>query len=555
MSRIRHARPVGRFLIVTAACGLLLSGSIHAREPLYRGLGSYRRKITTDSPLAERYFNQGLAWLQGFNHGAAIRSFQEAAKLDQDCVMAHWGAALAAGPHINSLALPPSMADLAWKELTLARHATHASPVECALLDALSRRYANPEPHDRSLLDRAYADAMRQVWKKYPKDADVGAFFAESMMDLRPWDLWTLDGQPNPGTQEIIATLDLVLRLNPKHPFANHLYIHALEASPHPERADAAAELLRKLQPGLAHILHMPSHIDIRRGRWQEAIVANTKAVEADKRGRRNLINSSVGIMPLYAAHNQHMLAYAALMTGQSKLALQHIRQMVADLPPEYLKDNAPTSESFVALPLEVMVRFGKWDDILAETDNYPDYMPFTRAFHYAARAIAFAAKGDTENARKEEAVFAERASLVPKWIPVGNNSAGAILPLVQLMVEGEIFIAEGKLDNGLDRLRAALKVEDALNYDEPPSWMIPVRHSIGANLMKAGRFAEAEQIYREDLRRLPDNGWSLYGLAESLRQQKNNTPEAHAIEARFQKIWAKADLKIGSSCLCQPKS
>ena len=551
-----HPHALTRILTITASLLICVAPATQAREPIYPGLGSYTRKITTDSRLAQRYFNQGLALLHGFNHAAAIRSFQEAAKLDPECAMAHWGIGLAAGPHINYPLVPPPMAELAWKELTLAQqHADDASPVEQALIEALGHRYANPQPQDRAPLDQAYADSMREVWKRYPKDVDVGAFFAESMMDLRPWNQWTLEGQPNPGTEEIIATLDAVLKLNPKHPFANHLYIHAVEASPHPERADAAAERLRQLQPGLAHNVHMPSHIDIRRGRWQQAIVTNAKAVEADKRYRKNIGSRPLGLIPFYAAHDQHMLAFAALMTGQSKLSMQYIRDMVKDLPADFLRDNSVIVESFVALPMEVMVRFGKWDEVLAEPENYPDYMPFTRAFHHAARAIAFGAKGDTENARKEQAVFAERAQVVPKETAIGNNTAETILPLVQRMLEGEILIAENKVDDGLGQLQAALTLEDALKYDEPPAWMIPVRHSLGANLMKLGRFAEAEQIYREDLQRLPDNGWSLYGLAESLRRQEKETPELAATDARFRKIWAKADLRITSSCLCQPRT
>src|SRR5436190_10756660 len=540
---------------LAAVFAVLLCGPIQAREPLYPGLGSYTRKVTTESPLAQRYFNQGLALVHGFNQSAAIRSFQEAAKIDPHCAMAHWGIALAAGPHINYPLVPPPMADLAWKELTLAQeHADKASPVERALIEALTHRYANPQQADRTPLDHAYADAMREVWKQYPKDPDVGAFFAESMMDLRPWNQWTLEGQPNPGTEEIIATLDAVLKLKPNHPSANHLYIHAVEASPHPERADGAADRLRQLQPGLAHNVHMPSHIDIRRGRWQQAIITNAKAVEADKRYRKNIGNRPLGLIPFYAAHGQHMLAYAAVMTGQSKLAMQYMRDMVKDLPPDFLKQNAVIVESFLALPMETMVRLGKWDEILAEPENYPEYALFTRAFYHAARAIAFAATGDTANARKEEAVFAERSQVVPKETALGNNTAESIVPLIHRMIDGEILIAEGRLDDGLSQLGAALAVEDALKYDEPPAWMIPIRHSIGANLMKAGRFAEAEQVYREDLRRLPDNGWSLYGLAESLRRQDKDRAEIAATDARFQKIWAKADLKITSSCLCRPQ-
>ena len=544
-----------RVLIIWSA--LTVAGlDLHAgKEPLYEGLGSYSRKITTDSPEAQRYFDQGQAFLHGFNHNAAIRAFQQASELDPKCAMAHWGIALASGPHINFALVPPRAAELAWKEIGLAKeNEQNASPVERALIDALSKRCANPQPEDRSPLDRAYADAMREVWKKFPNDPDAGVLFAEAMMNLRPWDQWTPEGHPNPGTDEILATLDAVLKLNPKHPFANHLYIHAVEASPHPERADAAAARLRDLQPGLAHNVHMPSHIDIRTGRWQEAVETNLKAVAADQRYRK-AFGRAKGFLNVYVAHNRHMLAYAAMMTGQRVLAMKHIRAMVAELPEEFLKEDAMTAEGFVAMPLEVMVRFGLWDEILAEPDQYAEYMPFTRAFHHAARAIAYAAKGDTANARKAQSIFIERAKLVPKEDFLGNNSCESILAVMTPMVEGEILIAEGKIESGIEQLSAAIKNEDALKYDEPPGWLIPVRHSLGAVLMKQQRFAEAEQIYRDDLARLPGNGWSLLGLGESLRAQKKNEEEAAKTKAKFENVWAKADLKIDSSCLCQPRT
>lgn len=526
-----------------------------AREPLYDGLGSYTRKITTDSREAQRYFNQGLAFLHGFNHRAAIRAFQQAAEIDPECAMTHWGVALACGPHINSMAVPPPAAELAWKELGLAqKNAGNASPVERALIDALAKRYANPQPEDRSGLDRAYADAMREVWKKYPKDPDVGALFAEAMMNLRPWDQWTPDGKPQPGTDEIIGTLNAVLTLNSNHPLANHLYIHAVEASPNPERAMAAADRLRNLQPGLAHNVHMPSHIDIRTGQWLKAVDTNAKAVEADQRHRK-IFGTAKGFLNVYVAHNRHMLAYAAMMTGQRDLAMKHIRAMVAEMPADFLEENALQAEGNVAMPLEVMVRFGLWDEILAEPEKYTDKMWFTRAFHHAARAIAYAAKGDTVNARKAQSIFLERAKLVPKEDFVSNNSCEALLAVAIPMVEGEILIAEGKIDSGIEQLRAAVQKEDALKYDEPPGWLIPVRHSLGAVLMKQQRFAEAEQVYRDDLARLPENGWSLFGLAESLRKQKKNADEVAQTQAKFEKVWAKADLTITTSCLCQPQA
>jgi len=526
-----------------------------AKEPLYDGLGSYSRKVTTNSAEAQRYFDQGFAFLHGFNHRAAIRAVQQAAEIDPECAMAHWGIALACGPHINSIAVPPPAAELAWKELGLAqKNAGNASPVERALIGALAKRYANPQPEDRSGLDRAYADAMREVWKKYPKDPDVGALFAEAMMNLRPWDQWTPDGKPQPGTDEIIATLDAVLTLNQNHPLANHLYIHAVEASPNPERASAAADRLRNLQPGLAHNVHMPSHIDIRTGQWLKAVDTNEKAVEADQRYRK-IFGPPKGFLNAYIAHNRHMLAYAAMMTGQRDLAMKHIRAMVAEMPSEFLTENALQAEGNVAMPLEVMVRFGLWDDILAEPEKYTDKMWFTRAFHHAARAIAYTAKGDTGSARNAQSVFVEHAKLVPKEDFVSNNSCEALLAVAIPMVEGEILIAEGKIDSGIEQLRVAIQKEDALKYDEPPGWLIPVRHSLGAVLMKQQRFAEAEQVYRDDLARLPENGWSLLGLAESLRKQKKNADEIAQTQAKFEKIWAKADLTITTSCLCQPQA
>jgi tetratricopeptide (TPR) repeat protein len=537
-------------MLALAGCNVLA-----AKEPLYDGLGSHSRKITTVTAEAQRYFDQGLGFLHGFNHRAAIRAFQQAAELDPECAMAHWGVALACGPHINAMAVPPREAELAWKELGLAqKNAGNASPVERALIDALAKRYANPQPEDRSGLDRGYADAMREVWKKYPKDAEVGALFAEAMMNLRPWDQWTADGKPQPGTDEIIATLDAVLELNPNHPLANHLYIHAVEASPNPERAMAAADRLRALQPGLAHNVHMPSHIDIRTGQWLKAVDTNEKAVEADKRHRK-VFGPAKGFLNVYIAHNRAMLAYAAMMTGQRDLAMKHIRALVAEMPADFLKENALTAEANVAMPLEVMVRFGMWDEILAEPEKYTDSMWFTRAFHHAARAIAYAAKGDTANARKAQSVFLERAKLLPKEDFLSNNSCEALLDIAMPMVEGEILVAEGKIGSGIEQLRAAIQKEDALKYDEPPGWMIPVRHSLGAVLMKQQRFAEAEQVYRDDLARLPENGWSLLGLAESLRKQKKNADEVTQTQAKFRKIWAKADLTITSSCLCQPQA
>ena len=530
---------------------LAASAAAAVQEPIYDGLGTYSRKITTNSAGAQRYFDQGLRFLFGFNHGAAIRSFQEAAREDPTCAMAHWGVALACGPHINFPLVPPPAAELAWQELGLARqHLAQASPVERDLVEALAARYAQPQPDDRGPLDRAYADAMRRVWQAHPDDADAGVLFAEAMMDLRPWNQWSHDGQPEPGTDEILATLEAVLKLNINHPFANHLYIHAVEASPHPERALAAADRMRDLQPGLAHNVHMPSHIDIRCGRWIEAISANVKAVAAAKRYRA-VAGPATGILTFYDAHNQHMLAYAAMMTGQGELAVTHIQAMVAGIPEGTLKEFASYSDGFVAMPYEVLLRFGRWDEVLAMPEP-ADYLPFTRAFRHAARGIALAAKGDVKAARGEQEQFLAAAKLIPAEDVMGNNPTRDIAAVAAHMLAGEILFRDGQVDAGLAELREAVKGDDALHYDEPPPWILPARHSLGAALMQAGRYAEAEQVYRDDLRHLPDNGWSLFGLAQSLDRQDRHQ-EAMEAEARFAKMWSKADIQIHSSCLCQP--
>lgn len=543
--------------LVHVLLGLVLSGPLLAGAPaipLLDTLGSHTHPVTTSSPEAQRYFDQGLRFLFGFNHGAAIRSFQEAARLDPACAMAHWGIALANGPHINFPLVPPPAAEMAWAELQLAQqHAARATPMERALIGALGQRYAHPQPEDRTPLDRAYADAMRQVWRQFPQDTDVGVFFAEAMMDLRPWDQWTPEGKPQPGTDEILATLDAVLQLDVNHPFANHLYIHAVEASHQPGRALPAADRLLTLQPGLAHNVHMPSHIYIRTGQWQKAVDSNVAAVAADRAYRR-IVGPATGFLPVYVAHNDHMLAYAAMMTGQRELALQHIRDLVAGLPPEFMEQFGIVAEAWLAAPLEVLVRFGRWDDVLAEPDIAATNR-FSRAFQFAARGIAHAAKGDPAAARRDQALYLEAAKAVPpEQMAAGNNPCSAVLAIVTPMLEGEILVREGRVDEGLAQLRAAVVAEDLLRYDEPPGWMIPVRHSLGAALMAHRRFAEAEAVYRADLARLPGNGWSLFGLSEALLQQ-GKPGEVAALRAQFKQVWQKADLTITSSCLCSPGS
>jgi tetratricopeptide (TPR) repeat protein len=550
MERALHRRLAILAIAWAAMAGPLVAAEPVARPPLFEGLGSQGRQVTTSSAEAQRYFDQGLCFLYAFNHDEAIRSFKAAADIDPACAMAWWGIAIANGPHINNPAVPPERAKAAWEALTKAREAAaKANKTEQALIAALAKRYADPQPEDRKPLDEAYAAAMREVWKAHPDDADVGALFAESLMDLRPWDFWTPDGQPQPGTEERVATLEAVIAKAPDHSLALHLYIHAVEASPHPGKAIGAADRLRNLQPGLGHLVHMPSHIDVRLGEWAKAIESNTKAIEADLIYREQ--SPRQGFYHVYMAHNHHMLAYAAIMRGQSKLAIGAINAMGKGIPPEWVKENAAVADGFTAMPLEILVRFGKWEEVLAAPEP-PEYLPIARALRHCSRGVAYAAKGEVEKAKAEQAAFLAAKAKLPAEARFGNNAAADLMGVAEHLLEGEILVREGKTDAAVAALREAVKREDALKYDEPPDWIHPVRHALGATLLAAGRAAEAEQVYRDDLKKLPHNGWSLFGLARSLEMQ-GKRDEAAKAEAQFKAAWRHADITITSSCLCLP--
>jgi len=535
------------------ASGVCASATMTAKVPRFEGLGSHARKITTDSRQAQKYFDQGMAFLHAFNHDEAIRSFEQSSEFDPACAMAWWGIALACGPHINNPAVPLHRSELAWKAIEQARaHASKCTAVERALIEAQAARYANPVPEDRSHLDEAYAAAMRELWRAHPDDADIGAWFAESAMDLHPWDLWLEDGQARPWTEEIVATLEATMKLQPSHPLANHLYIHTIEASSNPGRADAAAARLRRLQPGLGHNVHMPSHIDVLLGRWQLAIDTNAPAAEAD-RIYREKSGKPQDFYRIYMAHNHHMLAFAAMMSGQGDLAIRSIRKMIAEMPEAWLRDYAIYVDGWIAMPFEVMVRFGRWDEILTEPEP-AEHFPLSRALRHEARGIALATRGRTVEARAEQAAFErERARIVPEST-FGNNKSAAIAAVAADLLEGEILYREGKVEAAFSAMRRAVEAEDALAYDEPPGWIQPVRHALGASLMQSRRYAEAEAVYRADLKKWPENGWSLRGLADALRAQ-DRAVEAASVEERFGKTWSRADVKIASSCFCQPSA
>ena len=532
------------------ANGSKAASPLTPRVPLFEGLGGFGRKMATTSPDAQRYFDQGLSFLYAFNHDEAIRSFQQAAEFDPTSPLVWGGVAIANGPHINNAMVPPQREKAAWDALAKARQwISKATPVERALIDALGKRYADPQPEDRLPLDEAYAAAMRQVYKTYPSDADVGALYAESLMDLRPWDLWTPDGKPQPGTNEIVQTLEAVIEKSPKHPLALHLYIHAIEASPHFAKAAGAADRLRDLQPGLGHHVHMPSHIDVRFGQWSKSIEANRKAIVADRKYRAQA--GQQNFYRVYMAHNHHMLAYSAMMCGQSQLAIDSINEMVAGIPADWAKENPLLADGFTAMPLEVLVRFGRWDEVLAAPEP-PAYLPIARALRHVARGIAYAVQRDIPKGKVEQVAFVAARKAVPEGAGFGNNLAETLLDIAQHLLAGELLYPEGKVEEALAELREASRIEDTLRYSEPPDWIHPVRHALGATLLAENRAAEAEAVYREDLRRQPNNGWSLLGLTRSLKLQRK-TAEAEKFDAQFQAVWKNADLQINSSCFCQP--
>ncbi len=515
---------------------------------LYARLGKHHRTVTTSSPEAQRYFDQGLILAFSFSHDEAIRSFSQATKHDPHCTMAWWGMALANGPHINFPLMTPEESVAAWAALEQAQSlAAAASPVERALVEALSKRYAQSPPENRQPLDAAYSAAMREVWSRFPEDADVGALYAESLMDLHPWDLWTIDGQPKQDAQEIVATLETVLRLSPNHPGANHLYIHAVEASPDPSRANPSAERLRKLVPDVSHMVHMPSHIDIRTGRYEQASRANELAIDVDRAHAER--TGKTGFYQVYRAHNEQFLSFSSMMEGRSAEALDAARGMVNGIPREFLEQMGPFVDGSLPIVFHVLVRFGRWNEILHER-AFPDLFGAANAVHFYARGVALTALGKLDEAQHElDALDALCGAMDERTI--GNNPAKQVLQIPEKVLRGELEFARGHQDTGIDLVREAVAVEDTLVYDEPPDWMMPVRHTLGALLVTAGRFEEAEKVYRQDLSRFPENGWSLFGLAQAL-EGRGMKDEASAVRARFQTAWKRADVQLRSSCFCQ---
>lgn len=509
----------------------------------------FHRAVTTKSTEAQRLFDRGLLLCYGFNHEAAETAFEQAAAADPVCAMAHWGRAFAFGPNINHPGMDEKATRAAVESIEKAKAlAAGASPVEQDLIEALACRYELPPPADRKLLDAVYADAMRKVWHDHPKDPDVGALFGESLLDVRPWDQWRTDGLPQPGTLEAVAAIEAVLAFAPDHPGANHMAIHALEASPHPERALPAANRLRTLVPDSGHLLHMPAHIDMLLGHYGDAVAANQRGIAADDRELDLPQNS--GIYANYRAHNHRHLAWAAMFDGQKAVALEAARAVVARLTAMQPPRPPSTNEAALALPWHVLVRFGDWEAILAEPEPAKEQKAL-RAFWLEARTLAFSSLRRLAEADDARDDFETAITEVPADWRLGKNSVKDLLAVADGLAAGEVQYRHGHIDEAFATLRDAVAKEDALHYDEPADWMQPVRHALGALLLEQGQVGEAEAVYREDLRRHPENGWSLHGLAECLHRTGRDA-EAEAVEARFRLAWARADVVLSGSCFCR---
>ena len=512
-----------------------------APEQLYEGLGNVHHSVTTKSKLAQEYFDQGLAFDYGFNHSEAYQSFAAAAALDPKLAMANWGIALVLGPNYNLPGNGDAM-KIAYDAIQRAQsQAASASPEEQALIEALAKRYG-PDGKQTPEREEAYADAMRGVAKKYPDDPDVQALFAESLMDLHPWELWSADGKPGPQTLELVATLERTLKKHPDHLGANHYYIHAMEASPHPERALPSARRLATLAPTQGHLVHMPAHIYVRTGKYHDSSSANEAAIKTDQMFLAK--SHETGVYPvMYATHNIDFLLYGEMMEGRKRDAFKTARDLKDAVPLEVVTA-MPMGEVMWPKPYFAMARFGAWDEILAEPAP-PKQFAYTTAMWHYARGLAYAAKGKPEDAGAERMALEKSAAAVPGDFVVGPSNKGpAISRLAAQILAGAIAGARGDHDEAIRDYTEAVRLQDALGYDEPPSWYYPVRETLGAELLASKKPKIAEAVYRADLKRNPDNPRSLFGLAESLRAE-GKAQEAAKVEERFTKEWSHADITL----------
>jgi tetratricopeptide (TPR) repeat protein len=527
--------------------------SIYAGEadkpgaPVFAGLGAHRHRISTKNPQTQQFFDQGVNLLFGFNHAEAIRSFREAARLDPDCAMCWWGMAFALGPNIN-LPMPDDAVAPAWAALQRAKALeAKASPEERAWIEALAARYSADPKADRHALDAAFAKAMGALWAAYPDDLDAGTFYAEAMMDTQPWDYWELDGKtPKGHALEIVATLETIIKRAPNHPGALHLYIHAMEATTTPERAEGAADRLEVLMPGAGHIVHMPSHIYYRVGRYEDAARVNELAAKVDE--AYIAACKAQGYYPLgYYGHNIHFLWTSSEMQGRYQAALDAARRLVKAVDPVSVAAQVPQVEIYAFTPIATQLRFEKWDAVLAEPAP-PKALTVDTAVWLYARGTAFAEKGDVQSAEEARSQLSALIAVSDfSRYEAGGMPGKQMAQLGLALLDGEVARAKGDADGAVARFRAAYDLSNRIPYSEPPWWHQPVAHVLGAALLADHKPAEAEAIYRESLKTYRDDGWALFGLAQALEAQGKGA-DAAQVRRAFDKAWSRADVKLASS-------
>ena len=514
---------------------------------LFEGLGNFHRAITTSSPQAQQYFDQGMRYLWAFNHDEATRSFARAAQLDPGCAACYWGVALTVGPNYNLPEMKAARARVAAEALRQAQqHAPQTSAVEQGLIAALAKRYPSAEPLGPETLgpvQSAYFAAMRDLAERFPEDLDVQTLCAEAEMSLHAWKLWSADGTPAEGTLDIQARLESVLRRDPKHPGANHYYIHTMEASQHPEKARGAAERLTGMMPAAGHLEHMPAHILQRVGDYEQAADANRRGVAAD---RSYLASTSApDYYAMYLAHNYSFLAFSAAMEGRKAETLAAVQSVVTAAPLEMVLGMGDSGWNLTQ-QYSALVRFGLWDEAIAL--GAPDArVPGLTAGYLFSRGAALAARGRLGDARAALAQLHQLRVEVPAEAAAGFNTLRDILAVAEPVVAARIAATEQHNDEALTQLRAAVAAQDQLAYNEPADWFFPVRHLLGAQLLIAGHPAEAERVYRDDLERNPRNGWALYGLAAALRAQ-GKAADAARVKGEFAAAWRHADISLQTS-------
>jgi len=520
------------------------------KAPLYDNLGRLHHTITASSPEAQRYFDQGLTLSYAFNHAEAIRAFRQAAAIDPDCAMCYWGVAFALGPNINA-PITEDAAKEAYAAIQDAQsRAAKTTAKEQAYIAALAKRYTADPKAERAPLDASYAVAMREVVKQYPDDLDAATLFAQSLMDTSPWNYWNVDGSPRPFTSEVLATLESVLARNADHPGAIHLYIHAVEASPNPARAEHYADRLPSLTPGAGHLVHMPAHVYLRTGRYNDASAANEQAVKADEAYfAGDHVPANMMYQVGYYPHNTHFFVTSASLEGRRADALKAAENVRTKMPAEMLREPGmgPMVQHMHLTPLFAKVRFAQWEDVLAEPAP-ADNLPYMRAMWHAARGLAHTGMGRLDEAEKDRAALAAlKTDPSLKTMYVSNvNAASTIVAIADEVLSGEMRAAQRRTAEAMKHFATAVALEDGLTYMEPPDWPIPVRQLQGAALLALGRANEAETAFRGDLKKFPNNGWSLSGLQASLERQ-GRAADAAAVKSQFESAWKRADVKLSA--------